>query len=90
MPGLRQLRPRSSFGGAQCRLSVYPSIPAIANTDQSALAFAHHSGVNAVWLDALGQVISRLTQFGETTVPVELNEALQELARAAVHRAGKP
>ncbi|MDZ4020689.1 hypothetical protein [Pseudomonas sichuanensis] len=58
----------------------YPSIPAIANTDQSALAFAHQSGVNAVWLDALGQVVSRLTQFGETTVPVELNEALQELA----------
>lgn len=60
---------------------IYPSIPAIANTDQSALAFARQSGVNAVWLDALGQVVSRLTQFGETTVPVELNEALQELAR---------
>lgn len=60
---------------------IYPSIPAIANTDQSALAFAHQSGVNAVWLDALSQVVSRLTQFGETTVPVELNEALQELAQ---------
>ncbi|MCI1021400.1 hypothetical protein HWD96_04065 [Pseudomonas putida] len=60
---------------------IYPSMPAIADTDQSALAFAHQSGVNAVWLDALGQVISRLTQFGETMVPVELNEALQELAR---------
>lgn len=60
---------------------IYPSIPAIANTDQSALAFAHQSGVNAVWLDALGQVVSRLTQFGETTVPVELNEVLQELTQ---------
>ena len=60
---------------------IYPSIPAIANTNQSALAFAHQSGVNAVWLDALSQVVSRLTQFGETTVPVELNEALQELAQ---------
>ncbi|WP_425928616.1 hypothetical protein [Pseudomonas sp. NyZ201] len=60
---------------------IYPSISAIVNTDQSALAFAHRSGVNAVWLEALGQVVSRLTQFGEATVPVELNEALQELAR---------
>lgn len=60
---------------------IYPSIPAIGTTDQSVLAFAHQSGVNAVWLDALCQVVSRLTQFGETTVPGELNEALQELAQ---------
>ncbi|KKK07971.1 hypothetical protein FYM84_11235 [Pseudomonas sp. CAH-1] len=60
---------------------IYPLIPAIATTDQSALAFAHQSGVNAVWLEALSQVVSRLTQFGGTTVPVELNEALQELAQ---------
>ncbi|ETK13599.1 MULTISPECIES: hypothetical protein [Pseudomonas] len=60
---------------------AYPTIPAIASTEQSALAFAHQSGVNAVWLDALGQVVSRLTQFGETTVPVELNEVLHEIAQ---------
>ena len=60
---------------------IYPSIPAITGAEHSALAFAHHSGVNAVWLDVLGQVVSRLTQFGETMAPVELNEALQEFAR---------
>jgi hypothetical protein len=60
---------------------IYPSIPAIADTSHSALAFAHQSGVNAVWLDALSQVVSRLTQFRETTVPVELSEALHEFAQ---------
>lgn len=60
---------------------IYPSTPAIANTSQSALAFAHQSGVNAVWLDALGQVVSRLAQFRETTAPVELIEALREFAQ---------
>lgn len=59
---------------------AYPTIPAIASAEQSALAFAHKSGVNAVWLDAFGQAVSRLTQFRVTTVPVELNEALLELA----------
>ncbi|MBF8791634.1 hypothetical protein IRZ70_02290 [Pseudomonas monteilii] len=60
---------------------IYPSIPAFANTSQSALAFAHQSGVNAVLLDALGQVVSRLVQFRETTAPVELSEALHEFAQ---------
>jgi len=60
---------------------AYPSIPAIASTEQSALAFAHQSGLNATWLDALSQVISRLNQFGQTIAPVELAEPLRELER---------
>lgn len=60
---------------------AYPSIPAIASAEQSALAFAHQSGLNATWLDALSQVISRLSQFGQTVAPVELAEALRELER---------
>ncbi|QCI14057.1 hypothetical protein E6B08_23115 [Pseudomonas putida] len=60
---------------------AYPSIPAIAGTEQSALAFAHQSGLNAIWLEALSLVISRLNQFGQTVAPVELTEPLQELER---------
>jgi len=60
---------------------AYPPIPAIAGTEQSALAFALQSGLNATWLDALSQVVSRLSQFGQTVAPVELAEPLQELER---------
>jgi hypothetical protein len=60
---------------------AYPPIPAIAGTEQSALAFAHQSGLNATWLDALSQVVSRLSQFGQTIAPVELAEPLDELER---------
>ncbi|MGJ3439058.1 hypothetical protein AAZU54_03525 [Pseudomonas sp. Je.1.5.c] len=60
---------------------VYPPIPAIASAEQSALAFAHQAGLNATWLDALSQVISRLSQFGQTVAPVELAEPLRELER---------
>lgn len=59
----------------------YPSISAVASAEQSALAFAHQSGLNATWLDALSQVISRLSQFGQTVAPVELAEPLRELER---------
>lgn len=59
----------------------YPSIPAIAGTEQSALAFAHQSGLNATWLDALSQVVIRLGQFGQTIAPVELAEPLHEFER---------
>lgn len=60
---------------------AYPTIPAIASTEHSALAYAHQSGLNAVWLDAVVQVISRLTQYGQTVAPSELKEPLQELAQ---------
>ena len=60
---------------------AYPSISATASTEQSALAFAQQSGLNATWLDALSQVISRLSQFGQTVAPVELAEPLRELER---------
>lgn len=60
---------------------IFPSLHAIASAEQSALAFAHQSGINAVWLDAVAQVISRLTQYGQTVAPSELKEPLQELAQ---------
>lgn len=60
---------------------TYPSIPAIADAEQSALAFAHQSGLNAIWLDAVSQVVSRVSQYGQTVASVELNEPLHELAR---------
>lgn len=60
---------------------AYPSISATASTEQSALAFAQQSGLNATWLDSLSQVISRLSQFGQTVAPVELAEPLRELER---------
>jgi len=59
---------------------TYPSIPAIAGAEQSALAFAHQSGLNAIWLNALSQVVSQLIVFGQTVAPAELNDPLQELA----------
>ncbi|KNX78297.1 hyphothetical protein CP11 [Pseudomonas sp. 250J] len=59
----------------------YPTIPAIASAEQSALAYAHQSGLNAVWLDAVAQVIYRLAQHGQTVASFELKEPLQDLAR---------
>lgn len=60
---------------------AYPTIPAIASADQSALAYAHQSGLNAIWLDAVAQVIYRLTQHGQTVAPSELKVPMQDLAR---------
>lgn len=60
---------------------TYPSIPAIAGTEHSALAFAHQSGLNPIWLDAVSQVITRLAQFGQTVASQELEAPLNELAR---------
>lgn len=60
---------------------TYPSIPAMAGAEQSALAFAHQSGLNPVWLDAVSQVITRLAQFGQTVASQELEAPLRELAR---------
>ncbi|WP_256671437.1 hypothetical protein [Pseudomonas sp. EMN2] len=60
---------------------TYPSIPANASAEHSVLAFAHQSGLNAVWLNALSQVVSHLLMFGQTVAPAELSEPLQELAR---------
>nr|WP_286089062.1 hypothetical protein [Pseudomonas sp. MWU13-3659] len=45
------------------------------------MAFAHQSGLNPVWLDAVSQVITRLAQFGQTVASQELVAPLHELAR---------
>jgi hypothetical protein len=59
----------------------YPKIPAIVSAEESALAYAHHSGLNAIWLDAVAQVIYRLAQYGQTVASSELKEPLLDLAR---------
>lgn len=59
-----------------------PRIPATAPFDQSALAYAHQLGVNAVELDAMALVISRLARDENTVAPKLLQEdllSLQEL-----------
>ncbi len=60
---------------------TFPAIRAIAGAEQSVLAYAHRTGINAVWLDALSQAISRIAQFGQAVVSEELHEPLLDLAR---------
>ncbi|WP_313026691.1 hypothetical protein [Pseudomonas lopnurensis] len=59
-----------------------PHIPAAAPFDQSALVYAHQIGINAVELDAMALVISRLARDESTVAPMLLQEdllSLQEL-----------
>lgn len=58
--------------------AAFPTIPARAGFDQSAVAYAHRSGVNAVELDGLAQAISRLVRDHNTVVPLSMKDDLVE------------
>lgn len=58
--------------------SLFPSIPANAEFDDSALVQAHHNGINPVELDVLAQVIGRLVRDGSTVVPASMRNELLE------------
>jgi hypothetical protein len=57
----------------------FPTIAAGAEFDQSALVHAHRTGVNAVELDLLSQVISRLARDHSTVVPAAMKTDLVEM-----------
>lgn len=60
-------------------VTLFPSIPANVPFDASAVAHAHRVGVNAFELDAIAQVISRLTRDDSTVVPASMQADLTEL-----------
>ncbi|OWI95978.1 putative protein CP11, partial [Pseudomonas aeruginosa] len=57
----------------------FPSIHASAAFTDSAVVHANHVGVNPIELDALSQVISRLSRDESTVAPSSMERELREL-----------
>lgn len=57
---------------------AFPAIAAGAPFEDSALAHAHRAGLNAIELDAISQVITRLGRDHSTVAPAALQDELRE------------